>query len=233
MLGIVPDEVIPTVVVEDVQLSEEQQTAELEKAAEPDYSDTRGGLTKSLQAAKRAKKEALARLGDTKVYKVILELHRALNEGKGSVISMLLDKMVELIKQFETFVKEQIDKFVAYVKKAIKKKIEKNKLENQEKLEANAKKKINLDLIGQSVAFNIAVQLFWIGSSWQNTVGTLFTTLTIPTFPLLKVNGITDGTADVIRELASSLEKQLPNLSGLCIPSPATGIPPFPFKGYN
>ena len=138
-----------------------------------------------------------------------------------------------MIKRFETFVREQIEKLIAHIKKVIERTIEKNRVVHEEKLKANIKKKVNLDLIGQTIAINLAVQLFWIGSSWQNSVGTSFTTLSIPPFPLLKVNGTVDGQVDVIRELAQNLENQLPNIAGLCIPLPATGIPPFSFKGYK
>ena len=224
MLGIVPDK-------EDSPLTNRRGVPETQTTSE---SPKIGGLlTKSADSIKDAKERALASLGDTKVYKVILDLHRAINDGRGSVISILLEKMVELIKRFETFVREQIEKLIAHIKKVIERTIEKNRVVHEEKLKANIKKKVNLDLIGQTIAINLAVQLFWIGSSWQNSVGTSFTTLSIPPFPLLKVNGTVDGQVDVIRELAQNLENQLPNIAGLCIPLPATGIPPFPFKGYK
>ena len=192
-----------------------------------------GNITQSVEDVKKAKKEALERLGNSKVYKVVRSLYDAINEGRGSVFSILIQKIIELLQKFEAFVKEFINKAVESIKKKVQKIIEKNKKTFEEKLAANAKKKINLDLIGQTIAFNIAVQLFWTGSSWQNTVGTLFQIITLPPFPVLKVNGTIDGTAAAIRELAKNLENQLPNISGLCIPAPPTGIPPFPFKGYK
>ena len=192
-----------------------------------------GNITQSVEDVKKAKKEALERLGNSKVYKVVRSLYDAINEGRGSVFSILIQKIIELLQKFEAFVKEFINKAVESIKKKVQKIIEKNKKTFEEKLAANAKKKINLDLIGQTIAFNIAVQLFWTGSSWQNTVGTLFQIITLPPFPVLKINGTIDGTAAAIRELAKNLENQLPNISGLCIPAPPTGIPPFPFKGYK
>ena len=228
MLGIIPDK-------EDSVLTNRRGVPETapETQATSELPETSGFLTNSVDSIKDAKEKALARLGDAKVYRVILDLHRAINDGRGSVISILLEKMVELIKKFEAFVKEQIEKVIAYIEKVIKRTIKKNRVVHEEKLKANAKKKVNLDLIGQTIAINLAVQLFWIGSSWQNTAGTLFTTLTIPPFPLLKVNGTVDGQVDAIRELAKNLENQLSNVFGLCIPVIGTGIPPFSFKGYK
>jgi hypothetical protein len=215
MLGFVPD-----------------KDEDLEAAEEPEE-DVDGVLTNTVESIKRAKREALDSLGDTKIYKFLLDLHRAVNEGRGSVLSILIEKIVMLLNKFEGFVKTQINRVVAHLKKKIEEKIAKNKKKYEEKLKANAKKKINLDLIGQTIAFNIAVMSFWTGSSWINSVGTMFQIITLPPFPLLKVNGTVDGQADAIRELAKNLENQLPNISGLCIPAPALGIPPFPFKGYK
>ena len=75
--------------------------------------------------------------------------------------------------------------------------------------------------------------MFWTGAVWTNTTGATFQVITIPPFKKLRIDGRLEGTAPSVRELARNFELQLTQMQGLCIPNPATGIPPFPFVGYK
>jgi hypothetical protein len=68
---------------------------------------------------------------------------------------------------------------------------------------------------------------------WQNSTGATFQVFTVAPFKKLTVDGRLKGTAAALREIAQNFELQLSTMSGLCIPLPATGIPPFPFVGYK
>lgn len=127
----------------------------------------------------------------------------------------------------------QIDKVTAKIKKDIKERIDKEKKQFDDRLEAIKNKKLKNDLIPQSIAYNIASALFWTGAVWQNSAGATFQVFTVTPFKKLRVDGRLDGTAAAVRELAQNFELQLATINGLCIPNPATGIPPFPFVGYK
>ena len=120
-----------------------------------------------------------------------------------------------------------------FIKKEIKGRLDKEKKQYQDRLQAILKKKFQNDLIPQTITYNIASLLFWTGASWTNTNGTIFQVFTIPPFKKLTVDGRIKGTAAAVRELAQNFELQLTTLNGLCVPNPATGIPPFPFVGYK
>jgi hypothetical protein len=196
-----------------------------------------GPIATSAQATKdaieRSRQAAAEKINNNKLYKSLVDMYEAINEGKGSVISIIVAKVVELLKQFEAFIKKQINNQLIVLKKRIKDEIQKNKEQYEKRLQQILKRKDFVDLAATSITYNIATQLFWTGASWQNNVGTTFQVLFIQPMKPLKVNGRIDGYGAAVRELARNLENQLNGVQGLCIPNPATGIPPFPFKGYK
>lgn len=190
-------------------------------------------LNNSRDAIRQQQEQAKARLGDTKLYASMRKMYKVLNEGRGSVIILLIEEITKLVVRFETFVKVQIDKVTSKIKKEVKGRLDKEKKQQQDRLDAILKKKLKNDLIPQSIAYNIASALFWTGAVWQNSVGTTFQVFTATPFKKLTVDGRIKGTAAAVRDLARSFELQLATINGLCIPNPATGIPPFPFVGYK
>lgn len=196
-----------------------------------------GPIATSAQATKdaieNARQAAAEKINNNKLYKTLVDMYEAINEGKGSVISMLIAKVVELLKQFEAFIKKQINNQLIALKKRVKNEIQKNKEQYEQRLQQILKRKDFVDQVATSLMYNVATQLFWAGASWQNSVGTTFQVLFIKPLKRLKVNGRTEGYGAAIRELARNFENQLNGVQGICIPNPATGIPPFPFKGYK
>ena len=188
---------------------------------------------KAQELKKRKKQAAKEKLGSSKMYVALQKMHKILNEGRGSFIIFLIEKISELVARIEAFVRIQINKVNEFVKKEIKGRLDKEKKQYQDRLQAILKKKLQNDLIPQTITYNIASLLFWTGASWTNTNGTIFQVITIPPFKKLTVDGRIKGTAAAVRELAQNFELQLTTLNGLCVPNPATGIPPFPFVGYK
>lgn len=194
-------------------------------------------LDSEIQDARRAveakKKAAAEKIGNSKLYKSLLKMHQALSEGRGSVISIAIAKLVELLKEIEVFIKKQIDQVIEVAKKKVKDLIKKNADQQEERLKANLRRTDFIDLLATSITYNIASLLFWAGATWQNSVGTTFVVFSAAPMTPLKVNGRTDGYAAAIRELGTNLEAQLATVTGLCTPNPSLGIPPFPFTGIK
>tara|TARA_R110001599_G_scaffold113094_5_gene278190 strand:- start:23469 stop:26609 length:3141 start_codon:yes stop_codon:yes gene_type:complete len=184
-------------------------------------------------AIRKKREQAKAKLGNTKIYASLNKMHKVLGEGRGSIIMLLIEEIAKLVAKFETFVKVQINKISAKIKKEGKSRLDKEKKQKKDRLDAILKKKLKNDLIPQTIAYNIASALFWTGAVWQNSTGATFQVFTVTPFKKLIVDGRLKGTAAAVRELAQNFELQLSTMSGLCIPNPATGIPPFPFVGYK
>ena len=184
-------------------------------------------------AIRKKREQAKAKLGNTKIYASLNKMHKVLGEGRGSIIMLLIEEIAKLVAKFETFVKVQINKISAKIKKEGKSRLDKEKKQKKDRLDAILKKKLKNDLIPQTIAYNIASALFWTGAVWQNSTGATFQVFTVTPFKKLIVDGRLKGTAAAVRELAQNFELQLSTMSGLCVPNPATGIPPFPFVGYK
>ena len=199
--------------------------------------EEQGAITSTVndirEARKKQQDQAKARLGDSKLYESMKKMYKVLNEGRGSVILLVIQEIMKLVAKFETFVKVQIDKVTSKIKKDIKERLDKEKKQFNDRLDAILNKKLKNDLIPQSIAYNIASALFWTGAVWQNSAGATFQVFTATPFKKLTVDGRIKGTAAAVRELARNFELQLATINGLCIPNPATGIPPFPFVGYK
>ena len=170
---------------------------------------------------------------EQQLYNKLVNIYEAIEKGKGSLISMLILEVVELIKQFEAFIKKQVNDQLIALKQRVKNEIQKNKQQYEQRLQQIVRRKDFADQAAASLMYITATQLFWTGASWQNSVGTTFQVLFIKPMKRLKVNGRIEGYEAAVRELAKNFEKQLDSVQGLCIPNPATGIPPFPFKGYK
>lgn len=195
-----------------------------------------GPLASSLQFARdqreNAKKAAAERIGNSKLFSKIVDLYEALVEGKGSFIAMLIEKLVKLINKFEAFIKGQISNVIVAAKKKIKKLTEKNKEDLENKLE-NVKKRTDiLDIIATATMLQIATQAFWLGASWQNSVGTTFQVIAIKPGKIVKTNTKKEGYNQYYRDMGESFQKQLSGVVGIAIPNPSLGIPPFFWKGY-
>ena len=185
------------------------------------------------QQAEAIKRTIEEKVRSNKLYKIIKDMHEALDEGKGSIVAMTLERVVKKLDEFETFIKTEITSVVKNLKQKVDKKIEKTKQEHEERLKAIAQKKAKNDLVPQSIALNIATALFWTGAVWLNSQTTTFQVIGIAPFKPLRVDGRIDGVEATVRELASNLENQLNTVQGLVIPNPATGLVPFPFVGYK
>lgn len=149
-----------------------------------------------------------------------------------SILLMLLDYVKKGLKEIKKFIVELVKPITDHVEKQI----ETIKVKIQEAgaklLEKNKEKLVNIDAKAMSLVYNIATRLFWTGATWSNTVGTSFVTTNIGPFKPIK--GLPEGGAKgMADELAKSFQDQLKVMSGQVIPNPATGIPPFPFLGYN
>ena len=168
-----------------------------------------------------------------KMYKAIKDMYEALEEGKGSIISIIFNTVVKKLDEFETFIKTEITSVVKDLKQKADNKIKKIKQEHEERLKVIIQKKVKNDLLPQSIALNIATSLFWTGAVWLNSETTTFQVIGVAPFKRLRVDGKIDGVEATVRELASNLENQLKTLQGLVIPNPATGLVPFPFVGYK
>ena len=188
---------------------------------------------KAQEAKERRQQAAKEKLGSTKMYTTLRKMHKVLSQQTGSFIIFLIKELSKLIAKFTRFVNIQIDKIVSFIKKEVKGRVDKEKKQYEDRLQAILKKKLQNDLIPQSITYNIASLLFWTGAVWTNTTGATFQVITIPPFKKLRIDGRLEGTAPSVRELARNFELQLTQMQGLCIPNPATGIPPFPFVGYK
>jgi hypothetical protein len=153
-------------------------------------------------------------------------------EKTNSVLILLLELVQKAVQKAKDFIYE----FVRPIKQKISKTLEDRKKRQQEKVKATAKQKIeknvNIDALAMSVVFNVASRLFWTGFSWTNPVGTTFIVTNIGPFKPIKALNV-DGSAGYASELATGFEGQLKLLTGTAIPNPSTGIPSFPFIGYN
>ena len=160
-------------------------------------------------------------------------MYDALEEGRGSIISTILDRVVKKLNEFETFIKTEITSVIKDLKQKADERIERIKQKHKERLTAIVQRVVKNDLIPQSVALNIATALFWSGAIWQNSETTTFQVFGVSPFKRLRIDGKIDGAEAAVRELARNLENQLNTMQGLVIPNPATGLVPFPFVGYK
>jgi hypothetical protein len=153
-------------------------------------------------------------------------------EKTSSIILLLLELVQKAVQKAKDFIYE----FVRPIKQKISKSLEDRKKRHEEKVKASAKQKveksINVDAFIMSATFEVASRLFWTGFSWTNPVGTTFIVTNIGPFKPIKALNV-NGSAGYASELATGFEGQLKLLTGTAIPNPSTGIPSFPFIGYN
>ena len=185
------------------------------------------------QQAENERKVVEEKVRSNKTYKAIKDMREALEEGKGSIISIIIDIVVKKLNEFETFIKTEITSVVKDLKQKADEKIKKIKQEHEERLKVIAQKKVKNDLLPQSITLNIATSAFWAGALWLNSETTTFQVTGVAPFKRLKVDGKIDGVEAAVRELAENLKSQLNTMQGLVIPNPATGLVPFPFVGYK
>ena len=188
----------------------------------------------SIAASKAIAKQRLRKLkiAGVPVYELLLDLSKTL-KGGGSFIAKLIDKILEGLDWVESWITQQISKFVEPAKQKIEDLKDQAEEEVKRRLEGLNIKKMIDSLIVFRIVYSIANRLYWTGASWTNSAGTKFQVLNIGRFPKLKISGMEEGAEAHYREVADALQKQMDNMLGLCIPNPATGIPPFTFKGYK
>ena len=97
------------------------------------------------QQAEAIKRTIEEKVRSNKLYKIIKDMHEALDEGKGSIVAMTLERVVKKLDEFETFIKTEITSVVKNLKQKVDKKIEKTKQEHEERLKAIAQKKAKND----------------------------------------------------------------------------------------
>ena len=165
-------------------------------------------------------------------YDEMIKLDKLINKRQGSFLAALIDRLLYSVNDFEQRIRKQVKEWLKDTKLEIKERIQKAAEEHSDKLAKIKAKLINADALVQTAVLGLSARMFWTGVTWQNTVGTTFQVITIGRFPRLTSNGLTDGGAAVIREIASNFEKQLKNMQGIYFPNPSLGIPPQTFKGY-
>jgi hypothetical protein len=150
-----------------------------------------------------------------------------------SWLVFLFDMVQKAIRAILKWIKEHIiDPVTDYIKTKLKERRERIQQEQAERIQVRVDKAINLDAKAMSLVFSTAARAFWTGTSWQNAVGTTFTTLNIGRFNELK--GTMHGGADSFAtELANSFGTQLRAMTGIYTPAAAYSIPPAPFSGYT
>lgn len=158
-------------------------------------------------------------------------------------VKTVLDKNQSFILLAFDLLKEQVDKLIAFIKRKVNAfidkqkailKIKRAKIEEDAKLRLKTEidRKVNVDAAIMSFTFGLAARMFWTGANWTGPTGTNHIALSIGPFKPVKFK-TTDGASVTMKEIASSFEKQLQTMTGLIIPPPNTGIPPFPFSGYK
>lgn len=140
---------------------------------------------------------------------------------KDAYKAMMRFIMNELLKPVEDYIKKEVTE--------VKEKItERARI----KIENESKRKLNIEGRIATAMFGIASRLLWTGASWTNPVGTKFIVLNVGKFrPKLVMTNI-GGAQSFGEGLASGFNAQLKSMTGLVIPVPSYGIPPFTFNGY-
>jgi hypothetical protein len=149
-----------------------------------------------------------------------------------SIVLLLLNVIAKFARLIGRVISELMKPVVDFVRKTLndeREKITDQEIERQRVLLEN---KTNLDGRIVSAMFGLAGRLFWTGATWSNPVGTKFLVINVgrfsPTMKALNENG-SQGYGD---ELAKGFDNQLLKMTGLAIPQPSLGIPPFSWKGY-
>jgi hypothetical protein len=186
-------------------------------------------LRKTKQTLKLAKDGLSKRKG--KLVDFIVQFYNKVDKCP-SLILLLLDYVKKILKELKNYIAGLVKPITDYVDKELDSIKQKIRTEADKLVEKNKEKLINVDAKAMSLVFNIATRLFWTGATWSNTAGTSFATINIGPFKPLKALP-QDGSKGIANEMAKSFENQLKAMTGQVIPNPATGIPPFPFLGYN
>jgi hypothetical protein len=166
--------------------------------------------------------------------KFIITMNKIKNtlDKKQSFILLAFRLISDEFKKLMSFIEKKVKDFITIVKKKLQK-VKDRVMEDFKKQMKNEKeKKVNVDAIVMSFAFGLAARMFWLGANWVGPTGTNHVSLTIGPFKPIKAKS-TEGASKMIKEIASSFEKQLQTMQGLIIPPANTGIPPFPFSGYK
>ena len=142
-----------------------------------------------------------------------------------NAIGMFFRKIVE-------FIEELLDPVISYVRDEVRAQEEKVQADVATYAQAKIDSKLNIDAKIMTFIFGLAGRLFWTGNSWTNQYGTKFIVTSVgkfyPQMQALSENGA-QGYAE---ELGEGFNRQLERMSGIAIPQPSTGIPPFTWTGY-
>lgn len=163
----------------------------------------------------------------------VLRFVRAeLQLGPGHFFTAVLKAIEGFVKRFTDFLAKLLNPALEFLK--LKSKEVRENIQSEAVIAANAKieSEVNLDSRIMSFIFGLAAKVFWTGISWTNPVGTKFIVTNVGRFAPVMSALITGTEKTFAEEMAWGFDTQLSKMSGIAIPAPATGIPPFRWQGY-
>ena len=163
---------------------------------------------------------------------VLRYIRSQLQLGPGNFLTAILKAIEGFVKKFADF----LSKLLIPIREFLNTKVQEaqDTIEEEAAAEASAiiESQVNLDSRIMSYILGLAAKVFWTGTSWTNSVGTKFIVLNVGRFAPV-MGALTTGTAQTFaEEMAWGFDTQLSKMSGIAIPAPATGIPPFKWRGY-
>jgi hypothetical protein len=162
---------------------------------------------------------------------VLKKIKYGLNKAS-SLLVWLIDWLMKAFRAILQFVFNLVKDVALWIKDQVNDIKEKVQEDVQDKLRKEANRKLNLEGRIASIMFGTAARLLWTGANWTNIPGTRFVTINIGKFTPTMVMSNAGGAQSFAENLANGFNNQLKLMTGLVIPLPSYGIPPFPFSGY-
>lgn len=150
-----------------------------------------------------------------------------------SVIDFIIRKVTGLISKVQLKLNVILDKMIILpIKRKMTLLLERWKKEQSGSLKMKADRKINIQAKVMTVFFNLALQTYWLGATWQQP-DTSMITVTYPGMITKPLKGLVTG--DLIKEISRACESQMRSLMGIYIKITPAGIPspPVPWNGFN
>jgi hypothetical protein len=149
-----------------------------------------------------------------------------------SLLVWLLDWLMKAFKGVFQFIIDQVKDIAYWLKDQVQGLKEKIEEEAKQKVKNETTRKLNLEGRIASLMFGLASRLLWTGANWTNAPGTRFVAINIGKFAPTMIMTNVGGAQSYAEGLANGFNNQLKLMSGLVVPLPSYGIPPFPFTGY-
>lgn len=149
-----------------------------------------------------------------------------------SLLVWLLDWLMKAFKGVFQFIIDQVKDIAYWLKDQVQDLRDKIEEEAKQKIKDETTRKLNLEGRIASLMFGLASRLLWTGANWTNAPGTRFVAINIGKFAPTMVMTNVGGAQSYAEGLANGFNNQLKLMSGLVVPLPSYGIPPFPFTGY-